>query len=117
MKAICSKADAVLFALLLLVAAAGIFALSGGGEGRTAVIRQDGVMIKEVPLSADQTFSVGDVTFEVKDGAIRFIESDCPGQECVHAGWLKNPGDTAACLPNRISVTVSGESGVDAIAN
>ncbi len=117
MKALFSKADIALFILLLLAAAAGIFALSGGGEAHTAVIRHSGIAVKEVPLNADQTFPVGDTVIEVKSGAIRFFESDCPGQECVHSGWLKNSGDTAACLPNRVSITLSGESGVDAIAN
>jgi|AGTN01.1.fsa_nt_gi Uncharacterized protein conserved in bacteria len=117
MKAIFSKADILLFILLLLVAAGGIALMPGGGEAQTAVIRQDGVFVKEVPLNADQTFWVGDVEIAVKDGAIAFIASDCPGRECVHAGWLKSPGDTAACLPNRVSIAVSGESGVDAIAN
>ena len=117
MKAILSKADIILFMLLLLVAAAGMFALSGGGEGQTAIIRQDGAVVMELPLSVDRTVTVGGAVIEVKDGAVAFIESDCPGQECVHAGWLKRPGDTAACLPNRVSVTVSGERGVDAIAN
>ena len=117
MKAIFSKADIILFVLLLLVAAAGIILMSGDGQAQTAVIRQNGVVVKEVPLDVNQTFSVGDVTFEIKDGEIAFIESDCPNKECIHAGWLHIPGATAACLPNRISITLSGESEVDAIAN
>jgi hypothetical protein len=117
MKAIISKADIILFILLLLVAAGGIVLMSGGGEAQTAIIRQDGVVVREVPLGVNQTFWVGDVEIMVKDGAIAFIESDCPNKECIHAGWLSSPGDTAACLPNRISITLSGESEVDTIAN
>lgn len=107
----------MLFILLLLIAAAGIIWMWGGGQAQTALIRQNGEIVREVSLSTDQTFTVGDVEIEVKDGAIAFIESDCPNKECIHAGWLRIPGATAACLPNRISITVSGESGVDAIAN
>jgi len=117
MKAILSKADIVLFILLLLVAAGGIVLMSAGGEGQTAVIRQNGEVVMELPLSVDRTVEVGGTVIQVKGGAIAFIESNCPGQECVHAGWLSSPGETAACLPNRVSITVSGESGVDAIAN
>jgi hypothetical protein len=117
MKTILSKADIVLFILLLLVAAGGIVLMSGRGEGQTAVIRQNGEVVMELPLSADTTVHVAGTVIQVKDGAIAFIESDCPGQECVHSGWLSSPGDTAACLPNRVSVTITGESGVDAIAN
>jgi len=117
MKAIFSRADIVLFILLLLIAAGGIILLTGGGEGQTAVIRQDGSIVMTLPLNVDRTVQVAGTVIEVKDGAIRFAESDCSGQECVHAGWLSSPGQTAACLPNRVSITISGESGVDAIAN
>jgi hypothetical protein len=117
MKAILFKADIVLFILLLLIAAGGIIFMSGGGEGQTAVVRQDGEVVMTLPLGIDRTVQVGGTVIQVKDGAIRFAESNCPGQECVHAGWLSSPGDTAACLPNRVSITISGESGVDAIAN
>lgn len=117
MKAIFSKADVILFILLLLVAVAGIILMSGDGQAQTAIIRQDGAIVKEVPLNVDQTFTVGDVHIQVKDDAIAFVESDCPGKECIHAGWLRMPGATAACLPNRVSITLTGESEVDAIAN
>jgi len=117
MKAIFSRADIILFVLLLLIAAGGIIFMSGGGEGQTAIIRQDGKIVMELPLNVDRTVQVAGTLIEVKDGAIRFFEADCPNQECVHAGWLNSPGETAACLPNRVSVTVTGESGVDAIAN
>ncbi len=117
MKTLFSKADIILFIILLLIAAGGIALMSGGGEAQTAIIRQNGEIMKEVSLYTDQTFSVGDTVIQVKNGAVAFIGSDCPHQECVHSGWLKYPGDTAACLPNRVSITILGESGVDAIAN
>ena len=121
MKHIVKKADIVLFILLIAIAAAGIFAMSGAGAaGDTAVVRLDGNVVKRVDLGVDQTFWVGDVELTVKDGSIAFIESDCPGKECIHAGWLQNPGSSAACLPNHVSVTVEGTAGaqqeVDTIA-
>lgn len=115
-KSLFSKADILLFAVIVAVAVAGIAALSGSGGAQTAVIRADGQIVKEVRLDIDQSFWVGDVRFEVKNGAIAFIESDCPGQECVHAGWLSAPGSSMACLPNKVSVTLTGESEVDVIA-
>jgi hypothetical protein len=116
MKHILSKADIALFIILVLVAAAGIAFMSGSGGGAVAVVRVGGEIYREVDLSVDQSFRIGNVRIEVKDGAIAFIESDCPGKECIRTGWLKTPGASAACLPNRISITVTGESGVDAIA-
>ena len=121
MKHIVKKADIVLFILLIAIAAGGIFAMSGAGaSGDTAVVRLGGSVARRVDLGVDQTFWVGDVELTVKDGAIAFIESDCPGKECIHAGWLKNPGSSAACLPNHVSVTIEGTANshqeVDTIA-
>ncbi len=116
MKHILSKADIILFVMIVLIAVAGIFWMSDTGSAQTAVVRADGKIVKEVKLDVNQNFWVKDVHFEVKDGAIAFVESDCPGKECIHAGWLKTPGSSMACLPNQVSITLSGESGVDAIA-
>lgn len=116
MKHILSKADIALFIIIVIIAIAGIVLLSGSGGGSTAIVRVDGRVERQVDLSVDQSFYIGSVRIEVKGGAIAFIESNCPHKECIKAGWLKVPGASAACLPNRISVTVLGESGVDAIA-
>lgn len=39
-------------------------------------------------------------------GGIRFLESDCPDQICVHSGLLHIPGQFAACLPNSVVVRI-----------
>jgi len=104
-----------LFVFIIVAAVAGIIWLSGSGDAQMAVVRVNGNIVKEVMLDVDQSFRVADVKFEVKDGAIAFVESDCPGQECVHAGWLRKPGSSMACLPNKVSVTLTGDSEVDVI--
>lgn len=116
MKHILLKADAILFLCIVAAAVIGIILFLGVGTAQTALIRQNGNIVRQVKLDTNQTFRVDGVLFEVRDGAIRFMESDCPGQECVHAGFLKRPGSSMACLPNRISVTVQGQSEVDAVA-
>lgn len=117
MKHILSKADIALFIIIVIIAAAGLLFMSGSGGGSEAVVREDGKVVKQISLSVDQSFYIGNVRIEVKDGAVAFVESDCPGRECIKAGWLRVPGASAACLPNRVSITVTGESGVDAIAD
>ncbi len=53
-----------------------------------------------------------DILFEVKDGAIRFVEADCPDKICEKAGFLSKMGETAACLPREtILVIVGGNEG------
>jgi hypothetical protein len=51
---------------------------------------------------------LGATVIEVHDGHIRFIDSPCSGKQCVHSGWLKHDGEFAACLPNLISISLSG---------
>lgn len=41
-------------------------------------------------------------------GGIRFYESDCPDQICVHTGFLRKVGDWAACVPNRALIRIRG---------
>ena len=64
-------------------------------------------------LSADRTLHIqgplGDSVIEVRHGHARFVSSPCRGQVCVQTGWLQSTGDIAACLPNRISLTLLGQ--------
>ena len=85
------------------------------GERGTAdmvVISAPGHAPLELSLHRDRQLRVagplGDSVLEVKDGRIRFVDSPCRGKQCVHSGWLARAGDFAACLPNRVSVTVVG---------
>lgn len=47
---------------------------------------------------------------EVSGGKIRFKNSPCNQQVCIHTGWLKDSGEAAACLPNGISVVLHSDS-------
>jgi len=66
-----------------------------------------------LPLDKDRRLTVngplGATTLEIHHGKIRFIDSPCRGKQCIHSGWLSRGGDFAACLPNRISITLSGQ--------
>ena len=50
---------------------------------------------------------------EVRDGRIAIVDSDCPGEDCVHSGWISRPGRSIVCLPNRLEIRVTGTSDVD----
>lgn len=82
------------------------------GAADSAVITALGQAPQHVSLRHDQLLTVhgplGDSVLEVKKGRIRFRTSPCRGKQCIHSGWLSRAGDFAACLPNRISVTMVG---------
>ena len=85
-----------------------------------AVIWLDNQPIRQLVLeeTEDQEFSIQEetgrkITFQVKEGAIRFLSSNCPDQICVRTGFLRGDSDLplAACLPNGIILTISPEEG------
>ena len=84
-------------------------------SGDFARIYRNGELIREVPLSVDQTFQIrGDYTntVTVRDGKIAVTHSDCPTNDCVHMGWLSD-GGAIVCLPNRVEIRLTAQSDVD----
>ncbi len=65
-----------------------------------------------LPLSAERRLDIqgplGASVVEISQGRVRFLDSPCQSKQCVRSGWLSQAGDVAACLPNRVTVTVSG---------
>lgn len=75
----------------------------------------------EYTLSKDKIITIqghiGPSLIEIKQGKARFIHSSCRNQFCVFHGWLTVAGDTTACLPNRVSISLKGTiNDYDAIA-
>lgn len=84
--------------------------------GMVASIRVDGSVTRQIALdqAEDQEFSIlgetgKDITFQVKDGAIRFLHADCPDQICVNTGFVRTDGEIATCMPNRTVLTVASQ--------
>lgn len=82
-------------------------------DEKTAEVYVDGEKVKTVLLTSLQTeerFTAAgcEILFE-KDGA-SFIKSDCKDQLCVKCKKLKNPGDSMACVPNKVVLTIKAEN-------
>lgn len=91
------------------------------GSAETLVLQVAQQPPEEYSLQDDRIIDIngpiGRSLIEIKQGKVRFIHSACRNQFCVFHGWLTTPGDTAACLPNRISITLKGNlSEYDALA-
>jgi len=52
---------------------------------------------------------LGDSHISIAQGQVRFKQSPCTNQYCVHQGWLNHAGQVAICLPNQISLQLIGE--------
>jgi hypothetical protein len=86
--------------------------LWSGGAADKAVIRAGGKIFREVPLSRDQQFEVpgplGISIITIEKNKARITSDPSPRQYCVHQGWLKQSGEIAICLPNQVSVELTG---------
>ena len=102
----------VLLAVLLLC-----FFLPGkNAPGAYAEIYQDGHLFKTVSLQEDQEITIaGKYTnvITVENGRIAVTASDCPGEDCVHCGWLESTGRTIVCIPNGLEIRVIADGDVD----
>lgn len=118
--------DIVAAVAVLLLAALGGLLLRGRAPQRAgeqiAAVYQDGRLVREIDLMSLEeplVFSIeGDYcnTVVAEKGRIRVESSNCPGENCVHTGWISQPGRVIVCLPNRVEIRITGESEVDAAA-
>ncbi len=89
--------------------------VKSSSDTRTAVITVDGKTVKTINLdnAENEIFSldeVPDVTVEIKNGEIAFVNAKCHDKTCEKSGFLHFAGETAACLPNKTVITVTGEN-------
>ena len=83
-----------------------------GGIADTALIRSGGKVFREVPLSRDQQIEVpgplGTSIITIEKRKARISSDPSPRQYCVRQGWLQQSGEIAICLPNEVSVELTG---------
>ena len=111
----CKGDVVVIFFVGVLAVLIGTLFLIGTGrdKGTTVVIYREGKKLQEIPLYDD-----GEILIEnsytnklvVKQGKAAIVESDCPGMDCVHSGWIGEKGRSLVCLPNRVEIRIEGET-------
>lgn len=122
------KIAAMFIAALILFSIIGFFSYKQyvKGSHRIAVIKQNGTIIKTIDLNTVKQSTQFNIPYnnehfnliEVTPGKIRFIDADCPDKICVKSGWISEPGQTAACLPHKLIITIEGKNAsYDKIAN
>ena len=78
----------------------------------TAIIRSGGKIFREVPLSRDQQIEVpgplGISLIAIQNRKARVMSDPSPRLYCVRQGWLQQAGEIALCLPNQVSVELTG---------
>ena len=83
-----------------------------GGAADKAIIRSGGKIFRELPLSHNIELEVpgplGNSKISIHNRQARISSDPSPRQYCVRQGWLKQAGEVAICLPNQISLELSG---------
>ena len=86
----------------------------------TAKLIVNGEVVETVSLSTlneDVTKEIAGCEILLTQNGVRFTAADCPDRRCVKQGWLKEAGDTAACVPNRVVVTLERDDAeIDVVA-
>ena len=105
----------LLFAVVILAAAAALFWLQDAGKDTALALKAqlvygDENTVMDLPLDVDKVYDVDTgyltVHIEVKDGAARFVDSPCPDHICESYGWLTLEDQTATCLPARAVLAI-----------
>lgn len=112
-KRLLRPADLIAAAALLALAGA-LWFFFGNRPGVTAQIVYDKEVLYTIDLSGvTEPYEIrldNGVTVTVGPGEICFSDSDCANRLCVHAGKLTKAGQSAACLPNKTLIRVTGRA-------
>jgi len=125
MRKLIAKNDIILiFVLLILALSVWLMFSLKFDENIIAVIENNGKIVEEIDLNnitEETMFSIEGndeilVSIKTQNGKIRFESAQCSDLVCVRTGWLSKAGQTAVCLPARISIYIKGgEKTIDAV--
>ena len=108
-----------LIAILLFVSLGASFFLLRPGQADIAQVFCDGNMLFTLDLRVDQVRTVetefGTNVLTVRDGRVAVTEADCPDGYCMARGYCAG-GPQIVCLPNRLVVRFTNDSGVDGVS-
>ena len=103
-------------AVLLSLAVFIIFSINiySGVEKAASVRIEAGGKIYLYPLDRDRIIKVegpaGITVVHIENNTVYIHDSPCPDKLCILAGKLDETGQWAACLPNRVFVSVEGKA-------
>ena len=103
--------DTLLILTLLLIGIILLFVLRGrSNEGSYVIIMYQNEEKARFSLASDGIYNInnGKNKIEILGGKVRMTYADCPDELCISQGWIEYDGQSIICLPNKITVMVSG---------
>ena len=105
------KNDLILFFAIVIISLSAIFILkkTGVSESVHLDIYQDNTLYGSYELGADREIDInGKNTCVIEDGKVYMKDADCPDKLCVHSRPIQNTGESIICIPNRVTLIISG---------
>lgn len=90
-----------------------------GAQATEVSIFLDGKLYARSSLAVDSVLEVRDVngsllnTVCIENGRVRVTYASCPDHICVNTGELVGTAGEILCLPNRVSVRLTGKTDTD----
>ena len=115
------KADVIVISIIVAISVAALaFLLLTKTPGAVVLIEIDGNAVAEYPLYANGTYQLngGTNVLVIENGEAYLSYSECPDHTCELTGKIRYVGESIICLPNKLSVTVKGntDNGVDLVS-
>ena len=110
----------VISAIVLITLLFLLFSFAFKSEGAYVTVEVDGVKTGEYSLSKNATYTLngGTNVLVIENGVAYLSYSNCPDHTCENTGKIRYVGQSIICLPNRVTVTVRGDTdgGVDLVS-
>lgn len=114
------KGDIIIIASIILISLFWfVLTFFSFGQKQQVRIYLDGEIYKTVELSAvegEEIISLDGCDIRITGEGACFLRSDCPDGLCVKRGMMKKSGDVMACVPEGITVEITGGRAVDGIS-
>ena len=107
------RLDIIVISLILIVSLLVILvSVLTRVDGAYVEVSVDGNIVGRYSLAIDGVYSLngGTNTLTVQEGVAYMSYSNCPDHTCENTGKVKYVGQTIVCLPNRLSVTIVGDT-------
>lgn len=100
-------ADIILFAAVIAFTAAVTLSVFRH-TGDTVTVTMQGGETKSYPLEENRVVDLGVMKLFIEDGAVWVTDADCPDKVCEHSGRIRYEHQSIVCLPNKITITITG---------
>lgn len=103
-------------ALIAVSLFAWFYIQNGAKKGGNAVVYIASQKAMTLKLDKNETYQVENtgIVIEIENGSAYIKKSDCKCKTCTRFGKISAVGESAVCLPNKVTLVIEGEGDIDA---